>query len=132
MATKKTLEIDDELVKDIQNIAESENTTFTKVTHDALRFYRDRNYMENKATVISEDITQSFKASIALMEARLNNKSNQLLSCLAIQQFIQTMLLTDNLEDISHEQIEVYRKAAVEFLQANQRVLRFDEVAQDD
>lgn len=83
--------------------------------------------MDDKATLINEEIISILQASIALLEQNINNKTNRVLSELAIQNAIQNMILASELE-VSGIDTDSYRKKAVEFLKTNNRVLRLDEL----
>ena len=63
---------------------------------------------------------------VELLEHKLNNRSNQLISSLAIQQFILAKIIAESL-DISPDAVELYRKQAVEFLRENNRVFSLKE-----
>lgn len=129
MYLKKSIRVDSKVDKRIQQIAEREHTTFTKVVEDALKLYLDFDSMEN-ATIINQDIQKAFAAQVNIMESRINTKTNKILSEVAIQTAIGNMLIANDL-GIPENTLDRYRQLAVEFLRANNRVLRLDEVAED-
>ena len=121
---KKTWDVDAAAYSSIETIASQESCTVTQIVNEALRYYADRHYLENNATMLSSDILEAMKSTVSLLERRLDNRSNQLLSSMAIQLFIVNRVLADSL-DLSGEQ---YRKEAVEFLKNNNRLLELREV----
>lgn len=124
----KTLRIyDDKLASDIPQMAKANNSSENALIETALKFYRDYMYMKDKATIINEEILKINKAGLDLLEQRVNNKTNQVLSELAIQMSIMTQVIAGSLQ-IDPLQLPEYRKKAVEFLRANNRVFRLDEL----
>ena len=119
---KKTWFIDITTSEELDRIASERQVSGTTVANDALKYYIDRYYLENKATMLPTDILEAMRSTVALLEHRLDNRANQLLSSMAIQMFIVNKLLADNLE-ISPDGLELYRQQAVEFLKANNRLL---------
>ncbi len=124
---KKTWDIDKQALSQIEKIAQEDNTTTTAVVNAALKYYADRHYLEHKATMLPTEILEAMRSMVALMEHRLNNKSNQLISSMAIQLYIIDRVLADNL-DLTPDALELYRTEAVEFLRTNNRVLHLNEV----
>ena len=124
---KKTWDIDASAYSSIETIADQENCTVTQIVNEALRYYADRHYLENNATMLSSDILEAMKSTVSLLERRLDNRSNQLLSSMAIQLFIINKVLADSL-DLSGDALEQYRVQAVEFLKGNNRLLDLREV----
>lgn len=124
---KKTWDVDAAAYISIETIASQESCTVTQIVNEALRYYADRHYLENNATMLSSDILEAMKSTVSLLERRLDNRSNQLLSSMAIQLFIVNRVLADSL-DLSGDALEQYRKEAVEFLKNNNRLLELREV----
>ena len=124
---KKTWDVDASAYSSIETIADQENCTVTQIVNEALRYYADRHYLENNATMLSSDILEAMKSTVSLLERRLDNRSNQLLSSMAIQLFIIHKVLADSL-DLSGDALEQYRVQAVEFLKGNNRLLDLREV----
>ena len=83
--------------------------------------------MADKATIINEEIIKIIQGSNALLLQQINNKTNRVISELAIQNAIQNMILESEL-DVNGIDADKYRKKAVEFLRTNNRVLRLDEL----
>lgn len=124
---KKTWDVEASAYSSIETIADQENCTVTQIVNEALRYYADRHYLENNATMLSSDILEAMKSTVSLLERRLDNRSNQLLSSMAIQLFIINKVLADSL-DLSGDALEQYRVQAVEFLKGNNRLLDLREV----
>lgn len=123
-----TLRLPDELYNDAAEIAKDKGTSINYVIEQAVKYYRDKRYMEDKATLINEEILKIIQANNALLSQQINNKSNRVLSELAIQNAIQNFILASEL-DVDAVKIDNYRKQAVEFLKTNNRVFRLDEIA---
>lgn len=123
-----TLRLPDELYNDAAEIAKDKGTSINYVIEQAVKYYRDKRYMEDKATLINEEILKIIQANNALLSQQINNKSNRIISELAIQNAIQNLILASEL-DVDAVKIDNYRKQAVEFLKTNNRVFRLDEIA---
>ena len=87
--------------------------------------------MADKATIINENILKIIQANNNLLLKEINNKSNRVLSEVAIQSAIQNMILEHEL-DVSQENAEYFRKKAIEFLKSSNRVLRLDEILENE
>ena len=122
-----TVRISDELHTAMSDIAKDDGTSLNCVVEQALKYYRDKRYMDDKATIINEEIISIIQANNALLLQQINNKSNRVLSELSIQNAIQNLILTNEL-DVDKIDADNYRKQAVEFLKTNNRVLRLDEL----
>lgn len=127
MTVKKTYRIDGSLADDITELASQSNMTENMTIETALKFYRDYMYMKQKSTLISEEILRVNKAGLDLLEQRINQKTNQVLSGLAIEVCILTQIIAGSLE-VDPLLLPEYRKRALEFLRTNNRVLRLDEL----
>lgn len=126
---KLSIRLPDDLHADIVAIAKEQGSSLNYIIEQAVKYYRDRQYMGEKASVISEDILSIIKANNGLLLQQINNKSNRVLSEVAIQCAMQNLILVNELEvDGNKIDIDNYRKKAVEFLRTNNRVLRLDEL----
>ncbi len=123
-----TVRLPDELYNDAAEIAKYSGSSINSVIEQAVKCYRDKCYMEDKATLINEEILKIIQANNALLLQQINNKTNRVISELAIQSAIQNLILASEL-DVDAVQIDNYRKQAVEFLKTNNRVFRLDEIA---
>lgn len=122
-----TVRISDELHAAMTEIAKNDGTSLNYIVEQALKYYRDKRYMDDKATIINEEIISIIQANNALLLQQINNKSNRVLSELSIQNAIQNLILTNEL-DVDKIDADNYRQQAVEFLKTNNRVLRLDEL----
>lgn len=124
---KKTWYVDADAYSSLEAIAQGESRTMTQVVNEALRYYADRYYLEHKATMLPSEILEAMQSTVNVLERRLDNRSNQLLSNMAVQLFIVNRVLADS-QDISSDVLEQYRSQAAEFIKANNRLLELREV----
>lgn len=122
--------ISDETVETLKAIADKENCTETAVIENAIRYYKDYLYMQTDGAFINESVKRTFLASVNLMETRLNNRTNKVLSELAIQQAIICQVLAHELE-INPRALDNYRRAAVEYLKMNDRVFQLEDILEE-
>lgn len=123
---KRTYKLDEDVVAAATALAGAKHTSVTAVINEAVRYYRDFVYMEDKASYIPQQFVQQINAILDLREKRQNAKTNQVLSELAIQECIIAFVLANNIE-IAPQEIDLYRKKAVDFLRINNRVFRLEE-----
>lgn len=124
---KKTWDVDADAYAGLEAIAQTSGRKMTQVVNEALRYYADRYYLEHKATMLPNEILEAMQSTVNMLERRLDNRSSQLLSNMAVQLFIVNRVLADNL-DISPDALEQYRGQAAEFIRANNRLLELREV----
>lgn len=122
--------ISDETVETLKAIADKENCTETAVIKNAIRYYRDYLYVQNDGAFITESVKRTVLASVNLMESRLNNRTNKVLSELAIQQAILCQVIAHELE-VNPRALDNYRRAAVEYLKMNDRVFRLEDIVEE-
>lgn len=127
---KKTYRVSAETKKAVEKIAAQENCTETAVFENAIRYYKDYLYMQTDGAFINESVKRTFLASVNLMESRINNRANKVLSELAIQQAIICQVLAHELE-INPRALDGYRRAAVEYLKMNDRVFRLEDILEE-
>ncbi|MEF9853219.1 MAG: hypothetical protein RR879_00015 [Hydrogenoanaerobacterium sp.] len=125
--TKKTFLLDGQLASDIKAIAIELHQSETQTISSALKLYRDDYYMKHKATLVNERIVSILQATCANMERSINQRTNAVLSELAIQSAMQNLILSNGLE-IKGKDLHVYRLKALEFLKDKNRPLRLDEL----
>lgn len=127
MAEKQIIfRMSQELKNDLENIAANAGKSRNDIIIEACKMYRDYTYMENKASLLPEHILRSMQATVTGLEERVNNKSNQLLSTMAIEMYIIEHILAAELE-IEADDIIKYRRDAVEVIKRNNRIFRMDE-----
>ena len=122
--------ISDETVETLKAIADKENCTETAVIENAIRYYRDYLYVQTDGAFISERVKRTVLASVNQMESRLNNRTNKVLSELAIQQAILCQVIAHELE-VNPRALDNYRRAAVEYLKMNDRVFRLEDIVEE-
>ena len=122
--------ISDETVETLKAIADKENCTETAVIENAICYYRDYLYVQNDGAFITESVKRTVLASVNLMESRLNNRTNKVLSELAIQQAILCQVIAHELE-VNPRALDNYRRAAVEYLKMNDRVFRLEDIVEE-
>ena len=122
--------ISDETVETLKAIADKENCTETAVIENAIRYYRDYLYVQNDGAFITESVKRTVLASVNLMESRLNNRTNKVLSELAIQQAILCQVIAHELE-VNPRALDNYRRAAFEYLKMNDRVFRLEDIVEE-
>lgn len=129
--TNKYLRIEDTLLSDIMNITKERGfKNDSQTVEEALKLYRDYHYMQAKASFINEELVHILQASYRMAENSINQKTNRVLSELAIQTAIQNHILAASLE-VDKVDLNNYRLRAVDFLKQNNRVLRLDELSDE-
>ena len=123
---KKSIRMSEETEALVEKIAQQENRTQTAVIEQAVKIYADYLYMKDQATIIPDELLKVVNSMASLLERRLNNRSNQLLSALAIEVCVLEQVIAASL-DVSPGEVEEYRRGAAEFLKMNQRVFRLEE-----
>lgn len=124
---ERRIAINENLAQEIKQIASETGQSENKTIETAIAFYAEHYYLKNKATFIDDGILEAMKNISDKMETRLNNKTNQVLSELAIQVSIMEQVLGASIP-IDGDVLSKFRQNAVEFLKINQRILRMDEV----
>ena len=87
------LRADEDLINDIKKLAEEQNTSLNNTIIEALKLYRDKKYMTEKASILNREILEMIDGQRKLLSTTINNKTNKLLSELAIQSAIQNHIL---------------------------------------
>ena len=127
---KKPYRVSEEAKRMVEEIAAKENCTEAAVFENAIRYYRDYLYVQNDGAFITESVKRTVLASVNLMESRLNNRTNKVLSELAIQQAILCQVIAHELE-VNPRALDNYRRAAVEYLKMNDRVFRLEGIVEE-
>ena len=68
---KKTWDVDRTACEALEQIAQEESRNVTAVVNEALKYYADRYYLENKATMLPNDILAAMRSTVNLLEHRL-------------------------------------------------------------
>lgn len=119
--------LNEKIVSEIYNIADECHSKRTFMIEKALEQYIESYRLQKKASLLSQEVIDIQKSLVDLLEHRINNRSNQLLSSMAIQQFVLCKVIAESLE-ISPDALELYRRQAAEFLKENNRVFSLKEV----
>lgn len=128
MTVKKTYRISEEAVKTIARIVkEKKMPSDAAVIENALKLYSDYVYMQEHATIIPQEIIRILQSTVVMAEQRINNKTNQVLSSLAVETGILEQIIANSL-DVDLQDIKKYRQNTIEFQKTNQRIFRLDEV----
>lgn len=129
--TNKYIRIEDTLLADIMQITKERGfKNDSQTVEEALKLYRDYHYMQAKASFISDELVHILQASYRMAENSINQKTNRVLSELAIQTAIQNYILSASL-DVDQVDMNNYRLRALDFLKQNNRVLRLDELSDE-
>lgn len=123
---QKLIRMEDGLAVDLKRLAADVGVSENQILTNALKLYLDYHYMESKACFIPREIINVLQSSYKMAENTINNKTNRVLSEVAIQLFIQNQIIAKGLS-FSQQDINAYRLRALEFLKENQRVFRMDE-----
>ena len=129
MLQKKTYRLNVKTAESIAKLAREKNRTETAIVEEAIKFYSDYLYMQEHATVIPQEIVKVLQSTVAMAEQRINNKTNQVLSALAIETGTLEQIIAASL-DVDRGKLKKYRENTVDFLKANNRVIRMDEVVE--
>lgn len=119
--------LNEKIVSEIYNIADECHSKRTFMIEKALEQYVESYRLQKKASLLSQELIDIQKSLVDLLEHRINNRSNQLLSSMAIQQFVLCKVIAESL-DISPDALELYRRQAAEFLKENNRVFSLKEM----
>lgn len=129
LLAQKSLRLDDTLANDIKKLSIELRVSENQIVVDALKLYRDYQYMNGKASFIPREIINVLQSSYKVAENSINAKTNRVLSEVAIQTIIQNLILAKSLE-LDEKDIYRYRLKALDFLKENQRILKLDEIVE--
>jgi len=129
MLQKKTYRLNVKTADSIAKLAREKNRTETAIVEEAIKVYSDYLYMQEHATIIPQEIVKVLQSTVAMAEQRINNKTNQVLSALTIETGTLEQIIAASL-DVDRGKLKKYRENTVDFLKANNRVIRMDEVVE--
>ncbi|WP_101909067.1 hypothetical protein [Marasmitruncus massiliensis] len=129
MPVKRTVRLSPKVAESVERIAREKHRTGNEIIESAIKFYSDYLYMQEHATVIPQEIVKVLQSTVAMAEQRINNKTNQVLSALAIETGTLEQIIAASL-DVDRGKLKKYRENTVDFLKANNRVIRMDEVVE--
>lgn len=124
---KKTIRMSENLENQLKTMSENKNISETTIIEQALKSYFDFCFINENQNLINDEILKIIDSKNNVLENRINNKTNQVLSELAININILTQVLAENIE-INADELQNKRKIAVEFIKINQRVLNLEEL----
>ncbi len=127
MSVKRTVRLSPKVADSVERIAREKHRTGNEIIESAIKFYSDYLYMQEHATIIPQEIVKVLQSTVAMAEQRINNKTNQVLSALTIETGTLEQIIAASL-DVDRGKLKKYRENAVDFLKANNRVIRMDEV----
>jgi len=121
MEVKRSIRIDENLYNDIARIAEERGANSTLIIKEALKMYRDKHYLEQKASVISREVQEAIKAEMELISSRDMNKVRSILSAMAINVHVLQRVIAEEL-NVNGIDLVNYRQEAIEVLREHNRV----------
>lgn len=124
---QRRISIDEKLANEVKNIASETGNSENAVIQKAISQYVNAYFMENKSSFLNDNVLAAMQGISDRMEMRLNHKTNQLLSELAIQVSIIEQILGASIP-VDGDVLSKFRQNAVEFIKVNQRIFRMDEV----
>lgn len=127
MSVKRSIRLSLKVADSVERIAHEKHLTGNQVIENALKLYSDYVYMQEHATIIPQEIIRILQSTVAMAEARINNKTNQVLSALAIETGTLEQVIANSL-DVDLQDLKKYRQNTIDFQKANQRIFRLDEV----
>ena len=128
---KKSYRIEETLATDITKLAGELKQSENQVVETALKMYRDYQYMQVKSSFISAELVNIIQASYRVAENGINQKTNRVLTELAVQTAIQNCILAQSLE-VSKKDLHTYRLRALDYLRENNRVFKMNELVDNE
>lgn len=127
MSVKRSIRLSSKVADSVEQIAHEKHMSSNQVIETALKLYSDYVYMQEHATIIPQEIVRILQSTVAMAEQRINNKTNQVLSALAIETGTLELVIANSL-DVDPQDLKKYRQNTIDFQKANQRIFRLDEV----
>ncbi len=127
MSVKRSIRLSLKVADSVEQIAHEKHMSSNQVIENALKLYSDYVYMQEHATIIPQEIVRILQSTVAMAEQRINNKTNQVLSALAIETGTLEQVIANSL-DVDLQDLKKYRQNTIDFQKANQRIFRLDEV----
>lgn len=109
----------------IEYICEESNISKNLLIERACKFYID--YLnQHNSPLLNDTIINLVRSMMNNTEDKINNKSNQLLSSIAIELGTLQLIIANSL-NVSPEQVKHYRDLSVSFLKSNNRIFKMKE-----
>lgn len=124
---QRRISINEKIATNLKHVAAEKKISENATIEKAIAFYCEYYYCKNEAMFLNDNLLQVIKSMTDNLDHRINSRSNQLLSELAIQLGIMQQVIANNLE-VDGSQIAEYRKNTVDFIKTNQRIFRMDEI----
>lgn len=126
MKNKLTCRLPEKLVQRLDALAESTGKNRNELITEACGMYCDMQTLNEPGSYLPQWVVQQVDGICGVLQNNLNNRSNQLLSSMAIQLTVIQMILADGLK-ITNADVSEYTVQAVEALKGNNRVFRMEE-----
>ena len=127
MSVKRSIRLSLKVADSVEQIAHEKHMSSNQVIENALKLYSDYVYMQEHATIIPQEIVRILQSTVAMAEQRINNKTNQVLSALAIETGTLEQVIANSL-DVDLQDLKKYRQNTIDYQKSNQRIFRLDEV----
>ena len=108
-------------------IKENNLRSRNELLQKAVDFYIDYNNNKEPGTFLSKEIEAIMSGNVGLAEKRLGNRFAKLMSETAIQLGIMQQVLK-SISDINGDDIENFRKVAVDEIRDNQKILKYEDL----
>ncbi len=123
---KASYRLPESLVQAMDTIARQKGISRTDLITDACRMYCDLMAVQQPDSYLPQWAVQQIRGICGDLQTQLNNRSNQLLSSIAIQLTVLQLIVADSLE-VSESTVREYTAQAVANLKRNNRVFQLDE-----
>lgn len=122
--------LDDKLVESMDNfIKENNYRSRSELISKAVEFYMDYTRIQKPGEFLPREIKGIMAESLGATEKRLGNRFGKLLSDTAIQIGILEQIMQNSLE-LNKDEISKYRKIAVDEIKSNQRMFKYEKLAE--
>lgn len=131
LTVKKTYRIEEVLAGDITKISVELGQSENQVVESALKLYRDYHYLQDKANFINDQLINVIQSTLRMAENSINQKTNRVLTELAVQTAIQNFILAQSL-NVDKKDLQNFRLRALDYLRENNRVFKMTELVADE
>lgn len=119
---------DDKIVPNMDSFIKANNfKSRSELVNKAVDFYIDYNNNKKPGEFLSREIEAIMSGNVELAEKRLGNRFAKLMSETAVQLGIMQQILK-SISDINENDIENFRKAAVDEIRNSQKILKYEEL----
>lgn len=119
---------DDKIVPNMDSFIKANNfKSRSELINKAVDFYIDYNNNKKPGEFLSREIEAIMSGNVELAEKRLGNRFAKLMSETAVQLGIMQQILK-SISDINENDIENFRKAAVDEIRNSQKILKYEEL----